>query len=81
MPGDFCIVCGNYCKHNPWFLFHQFPTDVAKHSLWVRVFELYPEAVKPHHRVYSLHFQMSILKMVHTHILEDDNEKGSNRRA
>ena len=46
--GDLCVVCCNYCKHNPRLSFHQFPTDVVKHSLWVRVFELDPEAVKPH---------------------------------
>ena len=54
MPGNLCIVCGNYRKHNPLILFHRFPTDPAKCSLWV--FELDPEAVKPHHRVCSRHF-------------------------
>ena len=56
MPGDLCVVCGNYRKHNPQLSFHRFPSDVAKRSLWLRVFELYPEAVKPHHRVCSRHF-------------------------
>ena len=56
MPGDLCVVCGNYRKHNPQLSFHRFPTDVAKRSLWVRIFEMDPEAVKPHHRVCSLHF-------------------------
>ena len=56
LPGDLCAVCGNYCQNNPWLSFYRFFTDVAKHSLWVRVFELDPEAVKPHQRVCSLHF-------------------------
>ena len=56
MPGDLCVVCGNYRKHNPQLSFHRFPSDLAKRSLWVRVFELDPEAVKPHHRVCSRHF-------------------------
>ena len=56
MPGDLCVVCGNYRKHNPQLSFQRFPTDVAKRSLWVRIFEMDPEAVKPHHRVCSLHF-------------------------
>ena len=55
MPGDLCVVCGNCRKHNPWLLFHRFPTNPVKRSLWVRVFELDPEAVKPHHRVCSWH--------------------------
>ena len=56
MAGDLCVTCGNYCMHNPQLSFHQFPTDVTKHSLWVRVLELDPEAVKPYHRVSSLNF-------------------------
>ena len=56
MPGDLCLVCGNYRKNNPQLSFHRFPTDPARRSLWVRVFELDPEAVKPHHRVCSRHF-------------------------
>ena len=56
MPGDVCLVCGNYRKNNPQLSFHRFPTDPARRSLWVRVFELDPEAVKPHHRVCSRHF-------------------------
>lgn len=56
MPGDSCVVCGNYRKHHPQLSFHRFPTNPAKRSLWVRVFELDPEAVKPHHRVCSRHF-------------------------
>ena len=56
MPGDLCVVCGNYRKHNPQLSFHRFPSDLAKRSLWVRVFELDTEAVKPHHRVCSRHF-------------------------
>ena len=56
MPGDLCLVCGNYCKNNPQLSLHQFPTHPARRSLWVRVFELDPEAVKPHHRVCSHHF-------------------------
>ena len=72
MPGDLCVVCGNYRKHNPQPLFHRFPSDLAKRSQWVRVFELDPEAVKPHHRVCSQHFLTAILKMVHSCILEGD---------
>ena len=56
MPGDLCLVCGNYRKNNLQLSFHRFPTDPARRSLWVRVFELDPEAVKPHHRVCSRHF-------------------------
>ena len=56
MPGDVCLVCGNYRKNNPQLSFHRFPTDPARRSLWVKVFELDPEAVKPHHRVCSRHF-------------------------
>ena len=50
MPGDFCIICGNYRKDNPWLSFHRFPTDITNRSLWVRVFELDPEAMKSHHK-------------------------------
>ena len=70
MPGDLSLVCGNYRKNNPQLFFHRFPTDPARRSLWVRVFELDPEAVKPHHRVCSRHFLMAIIKMVHSRILE-----------
>ena len=56
MPGDVYLVCGSYHKNNPQLSFHRFPTDLVRHSLWVRVFELDPEAVKPHHRVCSRHF-------------------------
>ena len=72
MPGDLCLVCGNYRKNNPQLSFHRFPTDPARRSLWVRVFELDPEAVKPHHRVCSRHFLTAILKMVNSRILEGD---------
>ena len=56
MLGDLCLVCGNYRKNNPQLSFHRFPTDPGRRSLWVRVFELDPEAVKPHHRVCCRHF-------------------------
>ena len=85
MPGDLCVVCDNYSKHNPQLSFHQFPNGVVKRSLWVRVFELDPEVVKPHHRVFSLHFlngdpkngpQLHIVRLFASPI-----KKGSDRRA
>jgi len=56
MPGDLCVVCGNYHKDNPQLLFHRFPSNQAKRTLWIKIFELDPEAVKPHHRVCSWNF-------------------------
>ena len=85
MPGDLCVVCGNYCKHNPQLSFHRFPSDLAKHSLWVRVFELDPEALKPHLRVCSWHFFNSDPKNgPQLHIgrrFASPVKKGSNRSA
>ena len=56
MPGDSCIVCGNSRKKAPHPSYHRFPTNPVKRSQWLRVFELDPEAVKPHTRVCSRHF-------------------------
>ena len=56
VTSDLCLVCGSYRKNNPQLSFHQFPIDPARRSLWVRVFELGPEAVKPHRRACSWHF-------------------------
>ena len=56
MPGDSCIVCGNSRKKAPQLSYHRFPTNQAKRSQWLRVFELDPEVVKPHTRVCSRHF-------------------------
>ena len=50
---DLCLVCASYRKNDPQPSFHQFPIDPARHSLRVRVFELGPEAVKPHRRACS----------------------------
>ena len=56
MPGDCCVVCGNYRINNPGLSFHRIPTEPAKRSVWVQVLELDPETLKPHHRVCSRHF-------------------------
>ena len=56
MPGDSCIVCGNSRKKAPQLSYHRFPSNPVKRSQWLRVFELDPEAVKPHSRVCSRHF-------------------------
>jgi len=56
MPGDRCVVCGNYRINNPSLSFDRIPTEPAKHSLLIEVLELDPEALKPHHRVCSRHF-------------------------
>ena len=56
IPGDSCIVCGNSRKKAPHLSYHRFPTNPVKRSQWLRVFELDPEAVKPHTRVCSRHF-------------------------
>ena len=56
MPGDSCIVCGNTRKKAPQLSYHRFPANPVKRSQWIRVFELDPEAIKPHTRVCSRHF-------------------------
>ena len=56
MPGDSCVVCGNSRKKAPKLSYHRFPTNQAKRSQWLRVFQLDPEVVKPHTRVCSRHF-------------------------
>ena len=56
MPGDSCVVCGNSRKKAPKLSYHQFPTNQAKRSQWLRVFQLDPEMVKPHTRLCSRHF-------------------------
>ena len=57
MPGDSCVVCGNSRKKAPKLSYHRFPTNQAKRSQWLRVFQLDPEVVKPHTRVCSRHFK------------------------
>ena len=56
MPGDLCVLCGNSRKKAPKLSYHRFPTNQAKRSQWLRVFQLDPEVVKPYTRVCSLHF-------------------------
>ena len=59
MPGDLCVVCGNSSKKAPKLSYHRFPTNQAKRSQWLRVFQLDPEVVKPHTRVCYRHFMNS----------------------
>ena len=56
MPGDSCVVCGNSRKKALKLSYHRFPTNQAKCSQWLLVFQLDPEVVKPHTRVCSRHF-------------------------
>ena len=44
------------CKKAPQLSYHRFPSNPVKRSQWLQVFELDPEAVKPHSRVCSRHF-------------------------
>ena len=76
------MVATTTYKHNSQLQFQRFPTDLSKHSLWVRVFALNAETVKPYHRV-VLGTLTVILKIVLSHILEGSLlphiKKGSDR--
>ncbi len=57
MPGDACVVCGNTRVKAPELSYHRFPSDREKRTLWLQVFQVTEEQVKPHHRVCSRHFR------------------------
>ena len=56
MPGDACIVCGNSRKKAPQLSYHRFPSDPERRALWLQVFQLTEEQIRPHTRVCSRHF-------------------------
>ena len=56
MPGDACVVCGNYRAKEPQLSYHCFPSNVDKRALWLQVFQLTEEQLKPYYRVCSQHF-------------------------
>ena len=86
MPGDYCVVYGNYHINNPGHSFHRIPTVPAQCSVWIQVLELDPEALKPHHQVCNQHFsngdpkngsQPQIGKRFSSPIKSDRNTKDS----
>ena len=56
MPGDACVVCGNCRAKEPQLSYHRFPSNVDKRALWLQVFQLTEEQLKPYYRVCSRHF-------------------------
>ena len=54
MTGHRCCVCGN--SHDPGVSFHRIPKEPERRALWLRVFELREEDIKPCTRICSRHF-------------------------
>ena len=56
MHGDACVVCGNCRAKEPQLSYLHFPSNVDKRALWLQVFQLTEEQLKPYYRVSSRHF-------------------------
>lgn len=56
MTGKYCCVCGNSQSKDPNASFHRFPKDQRRRAVWLKVFDMKEEDVKPSHRVCSRHF-------------------------
>ena len=56
MPGHVCCVCGNSRVKDPGVSFHRFPANAERRAVWLRVFELREEDIKPNSRVCTRHF-------------------------
>ena len=56
MPGHVCCVCGNRRVKDPGVSFHCFPANAEKRAIWLQVFELREEDIKPNSRVCARHF-------------------------
>ena len=54
MTGHRCCVCGN--GHDPGVSFLRIPKEPERRALWLRVFELREEDIKPCTRICSRHF-------------------------
>ena len=57
MPGDRCVVCGNTRAKDNSISLHRFPSDPDRRQLWIRVFHMQEDGIKPHMRVCSRHFR------------------------
>ena len=55
MPGQKCTVCGSTKTGDPSASFHRFPKD-ARRAIWLSVFDIAEEALRPSTRVCSRHF-------------------------
>ena len=53
MPGQRCIVCGNTQSSDS---FHQIPKEGVRRAIWMSVFDLKEENIKPSTRVCCRHF-------------------------
>ena len=56
MTGHWCCVCGNTKTSDPSVSFHRVPKEAEKRALWLEVFSLREEDIKPSTRVCSRHF-------------------------
>lgn len=56
MTGHRCCVCGNTKTSDPSVSFHRVPKEADKRALWLEVFSLREEDIKPSTRVCSRHF-------------------------
>ena len=56
ITGHRCSVCGNTRTNDPSVSFHRIPKEAEKRSLWLQVFEIHEEDIKPSSRVCSRHF-------------------------
>jgi len=56
MPGQKCCICGNSQVLDKTASFHRFPDDKARRAVWLEVFDVREEDLKPSSRVCSRHF-------------------------
>ena len=56
MTGHRCSVCGNSSTSNQIVSFHGVPKEADKRVLWLEVFSIREEDIKPSSRVCSRHF-------------------------
>ena len=57
MTGDACVLCGNSRQKQPQLSYHRFPSNPEKRALWLRIFQLTEDQLKPSWRVCSRHFR------------------------
>ena len=56
MTGHKCCVCGNTKAKEPGLSFHRIPKEPSRRAVWLQVFMLTEEDMKPSTRVCSRHF-------------------------
>ena len=56
MPGQKCCVCENTQVDDSMASFHRFPKDAGRRKIWMELFDIEEEAIKPSSRVCSRYF-------------------------